>query len=500
MSKKLWLVVSFILAFFLLAVPVKASENEWVYDEAEVVLEETKECVKTLNEEVFATYKAKPQLGIMILNKLPDGYTIDEYKLEQFNQLGVGTKEENCGMLFIFAIKDRKYGFEIGDGFKKGSLLRKDLETDFITSDMKALLKEEKYDAVVLQVVKHLEQIMADEENGVYEKKEAEYAIYLQEKQEKQEAMDTQMEKIGSFLGFATIIGGIAYLIGSYVVRLFRKRKIKSFLESNIKHVNFFKWDIPSVVEYLFDGMFAFDGETFEKYFWDCLYEYYRVKEYEKLKSRSLKHSIGCYIWHLDEENTFASFRELNLKDIDAIIWEVDSEKEREAEIESANHKKIRDYIAENESRTDIKNISLNALEEAMQKHCVSGTELTKEALQDAFEEELKELNFRYAYEIFLKENKDKIDSSHFDSDKFYNSLKKSSEYKNRSNRDFMDYYWMLPLVYHHVHENKEQERRAREARKRAQEEAQKRQSSYTSFGSDFGGGYSSGGGFSGGW
>ena len=94
---------------------VRANGNEWVFDEPRVISEETENYIKNLNENVFPTYKNKPQLGILFVNQLPSGCTIDEYKLEQFNLYGVGTAEENCGMLFVFSLTDRAYGFEIGD-------------------------------------------------------------------------------------------------------------------------------------------------------------------------------------------------------------------------------------------------------------------------------------------------------------------------------------------------------------------------------------------------
>ena len=96
--------------------------NEWVYDEAQVISDETEDYIKNLNENVFAGYANKPQLAIMGINNLP--YNMTQYKLDTFNDYGVGTANENCGMLFIFAINDREYGLEIGDGFEKGSLLR----------------------------------------------------------------------------------------------------------------------------------------------------------------------------------------------------------------------------------------------------------------------------------------------------------------------------------------------------------------------------------------
>ena len=62
--------------------------NEWVYDEPQVVSAETEAYIASLNE-TFAGYQNKPQLLIMIINKLP--YNIDDYKLDMFNEYGVGT-------------------------------------------------------------------------------------------------------------------------------------------------------------------------------------------------------------------------------------------------------------------------------------------------------------------------------------------------------------------------------------------------------------------------
>ena len=247
-------------------------------------------------------------------------------------------------------------------------------------------------------------------------------------------------------------------------------------------------------MEYLLREMSVLSIMDFDSLFWKCLYEYFVTKEYEKLKSRSLKNPVNYYTQHLRCVNNPVAFRDLNVKDIDTIIREVDSKMERDAEIEKINYKMIRDYIEDNMSRMAIKNIPLSELEEGMKKHCVCGKEMDKDVLREAFEVELKELNFRHAYDEFLEENKGKFDTQYFDYDKFYDSLKMSSEYENHKGYDFTNYYWMLPLLYHHVHNNKEQEESERVRKE------QEVQNSYTIFGSDFGGGNSSGGGFSGGW
>lgn len=96
--------------------------NEWVYDESNVISKDTEDYVKNLNENIYSVYKNKPQLAIIVIDHLPSETDIDSYKLDMFNKYGVGTADENCGMLFVLAIKDRKYGFEIGDGFERGSM------------------------------------------------------------------------------------------------------------------------------------------------------------------------------------------------------------------------------------------------------------------------------------------------------------------------------------------------------------------------------------------
>ena len=169
--------ISIILAIMLIAtisIPVFATGNEWVMDESQVLSKETEDYIKTLNENTFTSYKNKPQLAIVVVDEVPVEYTIDQYKNLLFNKYRVGTKEENCGLLFILAIKSREYALEIGDGYKKGTILRQTLSTDFVTSEIKESLRAEDYDKAVMQITKHLEGIMADEEAGVYATKEAE--------------------------------------------------------------------------------------------------------------------------------------------------------------------------------------------------------------------------------------------------------------------------------------------------------------------------------------
>ena len=134
MIKRIIILFCFML---LLSTPVYAAENsKWVVDEPNVLSQETVDYINNLNENIFPNYKNKPQLAIVVLAGLPDGYSINEHKTELFNQYGIGTSAENCGLLFELAIADRKYGIEIGDGYNNYPLLKNDLQNDFITSDV----------------------------------------------------------------------------------------------------------------------------------------------------------------------------------------------------------------------------------------------------------------------------------------------------------------------------------------------------------------------------
>ena len=150
-----------------------------------------------LTSAVFANYENKPQLSFILINNLPANYPVDNYTIDMFNEYGVGTKEENCGMLFLLSINDREYSFQIGDGYKSGTILRKDLTTDFVTSEMKSLLSDGNYDAVVIKITQHLEKIMADEENGIYAQKEAELIAKRQAQAEKAAAQSKAGGKTG---------------------------------------------------------------------------------------------------------------------------------------------------------------------------------------------------------------------------------------------------------------------------------------------------------------
>ena len=224
---KLLGVLLIIAVLLTIAMPVDAAEvndfgNAWVYDEADVVSDTTENYIASLNETVFIEYNRKPQLAVIVLNKLP--YNIESYKRDMFNEFGVGTAEENCGMLFVLAIEDREYALEIGDGFEKSGTLRSALETDFITDSMKDSLRAENYDAVIYQVANHLATMMEDDQNGFYP---------IRENHVEPAVNPEQMEALGkNVLLCITICGSAvtAFAVGSVLFDAIKRKKIMNAL------------------------------------------------------------------------------------------------------------------------------------------------------------------------------------------------------------------------------------------------------------------------------
>ena len=463
--------------------------NEWVYDESNVISKDTEDYIKNLNENIFSVYKNKPQLAIIVIDQLPSETDIDSYKLDMFNKYGVGTADENCGMLFVLAIKDRKYGFEIGDGFERGSILREDLESDFITEEMKDSLRAEDYDSVVLQVTKHLEKIMADEENGVYAQRESDLEA---------DGIVMIVILIGIFV--IALIIAIGFNAAFLIRKLYRKKVIHTLIKEYQKQMQTAGLDENEFRKY-FEKRYSYSKtDEVKKLFLVRLYNYYIDKETAKLKERNPKR-IKFYKSYLEKINNQQSFQIGMIKSLDSICNEVD-------ENIDTNEKAIRKFFRENKDRVQNKEI-LPDLEQAYLSDCLwYDRKITKEEMEKSFEKNTKRLNFEREVDHFLSKNKDsvkKFNKQYFDKAKFYRELEetdvyKEYEYPDRYNRD-----WMQAYLIGHISRNKAdaEARRMCEKARRARANTARYSHDYdsdSSFGSEFGGGFSSGGGFSGGW
>jgi uncharacterized protein len=93
----------------------KISPTGYVTDLAGVIPQGTKERLETLGTEL--EQKTGAQLAIVTVKSLDDR-PIDDYAVNLFKHLGVGSKKENSGILLLLAPNDRKYRIEVGYGIE----------------------------------------------------------------------------------------------------------------------------------------------------------------------------------------------------------------------------------------------------------------------------------------------------------------------------------------------------------------------------------------------
>ena len=516
MQKRLSFILVVILVLTMgLSVTAYATGNEWVYDEPQVISTETEEYIKNLNENVFANYKNKPQLSFILINNLPANYPVDNYTIDMFNEYGVGTKEENCGMLFLLSINDREYSFQIGDGYESGTILRKDLTTDFVTSEMKSLLSDGNYDAVVMKITQHLEKIMADEENGIYAQKEAELIAKRQAQAEKAAAQKAAfiatMKKIGIGFCIACPLAGLIVLAYFLIKKYIRNQMIRDLINNNQKYITMAGTTPEKITEYIKLKCKNYSNDLIKEEFLGIIYGFYLGGQIKKADNAI---SLNRYLYkeRLKAVNTYDAFINCRLTSLESIIYDVDSEEERKEEIKKANTAKVVKFLADNNHRIENPAIRTELIRN-MKSYANSTTPVSDSDLEKFFVKEMESLNFKWEFEKFVDEHKEEIDSRFFNRNDFYREVTNTDQYRNYYYRRGYDRSWMRTLLFIHLankrkaHQEKlAREERERQARiKREQEAARKRQlermrSTNSSYGSSFRGGFSSGGGFKGKW
>lgn len=483
--------------------------NAWVYDEVGVVSDETEAYIANLNENVFANYKEKPQLAFIIIDRLP--YNIDSYKLDMFNEYGVGTKEENHGMLFVFAISDREYALEIGDGFEKGSTLRKDLETDFITEDMKNSLRSENYDAVVLQVTQYLEKLMLDEENGVYAIKDAEAA-------EAKAAADAQAREVAKWALIVLValiaLGGLGVGVYHLVMVVLRKNAINNSIVKYANQIAQFgtKEQQDAVVREMRNNFAHSDPKFIKNYFGSTLFKKYRVYVIHRFarEGRDELYHQYCNKWE-----SLASRAQMEICDIPSVEYVISEVNEAEDKMlaNAAKNKQIVDkFFAENKNRIENKSI-VSAIDSRLDVlRSARARIISVDEVEASFTKFIKEESFDYEVKRFMAENRELVEDNDFSEREFREMLRKHANYGTYRYTPHYNNAWMHNLLILHIanrarirrdNEKRAAEQRAAEEKRRqerARRQAQQQRSNNTSFGTGFRGGFSTGGGFRGGW
>lgn len=132
--------------------------NIFVSDNAGMLSDKTKQHLYDLNKQLAASTNGA-QLEVVTVKELPRGEDIEGYANSVFNQLGIGSKTENNGILYMIALDDREFRLEVGYGLE--GLIPDATADDIINDeDVVELFRDEKYDAAVTKVVNQVFGIM----------------------------------------------------------------------------------------------------------------------------------------------------------------------------------------------------------------------------------------------------------------------------------------------------------------------------------------------------
>src|SRR6202158_479140 len=93
----------------------KIHPTGYVSDLADVISPEAKTRLEALCTEV--EQKTGAQMAIVTVQSL-DGESVENYGVNLFKQLGVGSKKDNRGVLLLVAPHERKYRIEVGYGLE----------------------------------------------------------------------------------------------------------------------------------------------------------------------------------------------------------------------------------------------------------------------------------------------------------------------------------------------------------------------------------------------
>src|SRR6266403_2322432 len=93
----------------------KISPTGYVSDLAGVIPQATKERLERLGAEL--EQKTGAQMAIVTVRSLDDR-PVEDYAVDLFKHLGVGSKKESSGVLLLLAPNDRKYRIEVGYGIE----------------------------------------------------------------------------------------------------------------------------------------------------------------------------------------------------------------------------------------------------------------------------------------------------------------------------------------------------------------------------------------------
>jgi uncharacterized protein len=157
-----------LLAFFAAPIPAHAQKKPatlkpvgYVNDFANVLSQSTKFQLTALCTEV--DQKAHAQIAVVTIQSL-EGRSIDEFSIDLATKWGIGPKQSERGVMFLLAVEDRRYRFEVGYGLES---ILPDGKTGAIGREAVPYLREGNYDAAVLLMTQRVAQVIAQDRGVV---------------------------------------------------------------------------------------------------------------------------------------------------------------------------------------------------------------------------------------------------------------------------------------------------------------------------------------------
>jgi uncharacterized protein len=155
--------VSLSILSLLAAVPAPAENPKdihpsgYVTDLASVIAPETKVRLEALGREVEE--KTGAQIAVVTVHSL-EGESVENFAVDLYKQLGVGSKGDNRGVLFLVAPDEHKYRIEVGYGLEP---VINDARAGDAGRAMVPLLRERNYSAAIETAMWMLAKYIADD-------------------------------------------------------------------------------------------------------------------------------------------------------------------------------------------------------------------------------------------------------------------------------------------------------------------------------------------------
>lgn len=203
----------------------KLADNIFVIDDANVLTDDQEIYIYELNKNVLETLKDKPQMAFVTIKDLPEGEDIDSYRYKKFQELGVGQKGIDNGLLFVLAVNDRQYGLEVGYGLE--GIITDSSKSKLMNNPVIGKLKEGNYGDALVDVASNITSMLRHSELG-----DNSEAI---EKQKLTEEMNAENERAFSLVGtLFKYISSIIVIIGLGLgIREYLTDRKKQKLEEN---------------------------------------------------------------------------------------------------------------------------------------------------------------------------------------------------------------------------------------------------------------------------